>query len=103
MCGLQIAAGRAQASPLQYRLLYHSARMKTTLNIDDRLLAAAKALAASERSTLTRLVEEGLALRLRHRSPRKRRVRLPIFQGGSGLAPGIDARSHRALLDAADA
>ena len=77
--------------------------MKTTLNIDDRLLAEAKAVAAKERSTLTRLIEEGLALRLR-------RLRddapgalgaLPIYAGVGGLAPGIDPTSNRSLFEAA--
>jgi len=39
--------------------------MKTTLNLRDDLVAEAKALAARERTTLTKIVEEGLALRLR--------------------------------------
>ena len=39
--------------------------MRTTLDLDDELLAEAKALAARERLSLTRLIEQGLALRLR--------------------------------------
>ena len=39
--------------------------MKTTLNLNDQLLADAKALAAQQRTSLTRLIEEGLQLRLR--------------------------------------
>ena len=39
--------------------------MRTTLNLDDTLLMEAKALAARERLSLTRLIEQGLALRLR--------------------------------------
>lgn len=77
--------------------------MKTTLNIDDRLLAEAKAVAATERLTLTRLVEEGLVLRLRRKARHKRALKLPVYQGKSGLAEGIDASSNRCLLDAADA
>lgn len=77
--------------------------MKTTLNIDDHLLAEAKALAATERLTLTRLVEEGLVLRLRRKARHKRSVALPLYEGKSGLAQGIDASSNRSLLDAADA
>jgi len=76
--------------------------MKTTLNIDDRLLAQAKSLAAAEQSTLTRLVEEGLALRLRHKPTRQRRVTLPTYSGSGGLAEGIDPTSNRSLFDAAD-
>lgn len=39
--------------------------MKTTLDLNDQLLADAKALAARQRTSLTRLIEEGLQLRLR--------------------------------------
>ena len=39
--------------------------MRTTLNLNNDLLAQAKALAAREQFSLTRLIEEGLALRLR--------------------------------------
>lgn len=78
--------------------------MKTTLDLDDALLAQAKARAALERSSLTRLIEEGLALRLRAARPAgsRRMPGLPVFQGG-GLRPGIDGTSNRAMLDAADA
>jgi len=37
--------------------------MKTTLDINDELLAEAKALAASQRTSLTKVIEEGLRLR----------------------------------------
>ena len=78
--------------------------MKPTLDIDDRLRADAKAAAARERSTLTRLIEEGLALRLRKRSGARRRARsaLPVIPGKGGLRPGIDPTSNRALFDALD-
>ncbi len=78
--------------------------MKTTLDIDDRLLAEAKVLAARERTSLTRLIEEGLSLRLRPKLSRagKVKVDLPVFRGGGGLAPGIDATSNESMNDAAD-
>jgi hypothetical protein len=79
--------------------------MRTTLDIDDRLAAEAKALAAREHTSLTRLVEEGLALRLHaDRQPRSEAVqKLPVFPGKGGLQRGIaDTLTHRALLDAAD-
>jgi hypothetical protein len=40
--------------------------MRTTLDLNDDLLVEAKALAAREKLSPTRLIEEGLALRLRH-------------------------------------
>lgn len=39
--------------------------MKTTLNLNDALLQTAKAFAAQQRISLTRLLEEGLQMRLR--------------------------------------
>ena len=87
----------------EYRNLYHLS-MKTTLNLNDQLLADAKALAAQQRTSLTRLIEEGLQLRLRARAsaaPRGR-VRLPVFKGRGGLVEGVNALSNKALLEALD-
>ena len=39
--------------------------MRITLDIDDGLLTKAKTLAAKERTSLARLIEQGLTLRLR--------------------------------------
>lgn len=76
--------------------------MKTTLDLNDQLLADAKALAAQQRTSLTRLIEEGLQLRLRApaASAKKGRVRLPVFKGRGGLVTGVDPLSNKALLDA---
>ena len=77
--------------------------MKTTLDINDELLIKAKALSARERKSLTSLIEEGLRLRLRRAPPKVTAAKaLPIYHGKGGLLKGIDARSNRALLDAAD-
>lgn len=76
--------------------------MKTTLDINDQLLADAKALAVQQRTTLTRLIEEGLQLRLRAQArvlPHGK-VRLPVFNGKGGLVSGVDALSNKALLGA---
>ena len=79
--------------------------MKTTLDINDDLLAKAKALAAKEHTTLTKMVEEGLSLRLRrHKTPKPESLKdLPISNKHGGLRSGIDGTSNRSLLDAADA
>lgn len=78
--------------------------MKTTLDIRDDLLASTKARAALERKTLTRLVEEGLALRLRREKVRSANELpdLPVSGRQGGLCAGLDAASNRSLLDAAD-
>ena len=85
-----------------YRNLY-TRFVKTTLDLNDELLASAKALAAQQRTSLTRLIEEGLQLRLRAgvAEPHSR-TRLPVFHGRGGLVAGIDARSNKAMLDALD-
>lgn len=88
---------------LRYRNLYHWF-VKTTLDLNDQLLIEAKALAARQRTSLTRLIEEGLQLRLRAETaatPRPR-VRLPVFKGRGGLVAGVDPLSNRSLLEAAD-
>jgi Family of unknown function (DUF6364) len=75
--------------------------MKTTLDINDQLLANAKALAAQQRTSLTRLIEEGLQLRLRAQmSPSQKKTKLPVFKGSGGLLNGIDPLSNKSLLDA---
>lgn len=78
--------------------------MKTTLDINDSLLASAKALAAQQRTSLTRLIEEGLQLRLRssHIATRGPKRKLPVFKGRGGLVPGLNPRSNKAMFDAAD-
>ena len=78
--------------------------MKTTLDIDDELLVRAKALSAREKKSLTTLIEEGLRLRLRRPRPRagSGKHALPVHRGKGGLVKGIDPRSNRSMLDAAD-
>lgn len=76
--------------------------MKTTLDIDDRILAEAKALAAREQTSLTKLIEEGLALRLRPPDARTRpRINLPVSgTRGGGLYPHIDYTSNKSMFQA---
>jgi uncharacterized protein DUF6364 len=76
--------------------------MKTTLDINDQLLANAKALAAQQRTSLTRLIEEGLQLRLRaqHAAAPRGKLRLPVFKGRGGLVAGVNPLSNKALLHA---
>jgi hypothetical protein len=76
--------------------------MKTTLNLNDALLTRAKALAAEQHTSLTRLIEEGLQLHPRAQRTPSRPVRLPVYRGKGGLAPGLDALSNKDLLEAAD-
>jgi hypothetical protein len=75
--------------------------VKTTLDLNDQLLAEAKSFAAQQRTSLTRLIEEGLQMRIRAPRPAsQRRVKLPVFRGRGGLVEGIDPTSNQSLLDA---
>lgn len=78
--------------------------MKTTLDINDSLLANAKALAAQQQTSLTRLIEEGLQLRLRtsHPTAKVTKRKIPVFKGRGGIVAGLDPCSNKAMLDAAD-
>ena len=74
-------------------------------SVDDGLLTKAKTLAAKERTSLARLIEQGLTLRLstQVQPSNWQRSPLPVYAGKRGLRATVDdALTHRALLDAAD-
>lgn len=75
--------------------------MRTTVSIDDHLLAAARELAQARRQTLSEIVEEALRAELARDSP-ARRPDVPVFTGGTGARPGVDLRSNRAVQAALD-
>ncbi|HVX20104.1 MAG TPA: PIN domain-containing protein [Acidimicrobiales bacterium] len=68
--------------------------MRTTVAIDDHLLAAAKARAREQGGTLGQLVEAALRRELSHEEP-STGVPLPVFTSGTGPRPGVDLRSNR--------
>jgi hypothetical protein len=74
--------------------------MRTTVRLDDQLLAAAKEHASRTGRTLTALLEDALRtfLALERRPRNRRRTKLPTFNGG-GLQPGIDLDNSADLLD----
>jgi hypothetical protein len=74
--------------------------MRTTINIDDELLRAAKLRAAETHRTLTSVVEDALRLALQDRaaSVTPRSVTIPT-SGEGGLLPGIDLDDTSSLLD----
>ena len=77
--------------------------MKTTLDIRDDLLARAKELAAKQGTSLTKIIEESLALRLRRQRVFRGKLReLPLSPETGGLRDGIDGTSNRSLFVAAD-
>jgi hypothetical protein len=74
--------------------------MRTTIRLDDDLLAAAKQHAARTGRTLTALFEDALRsfLAVEQRPSTRRRTKLPVFDGG-GLRAGIDLDNSADLLD----
>ncbi len=78
--------------------------MKTTLNLHDALVTRAKSAAVRESTTLTRLIEEGLMLRLRRGRARPLAAikDLPVSALHSGVKRGVNDTSNRSLFDAAD-
>lgn len=74
--------------------------MRTTITIDDQLLAEAKTIAARSGRTLNAVVEDALRVAIaRQREQRSRpRIPLPTFDGG-GLQPGVDLDDSSSLLD----
>jgi len=87
---------RSRLSISRYGKLYQEP-MKTTLDLNDQLLAEAEALAARQRTSLTRLIEEGLQLRLRANagSGKRRAVRLPVVLRQAAFSDGGPERQPR--------
>jgi len=73
--------------------------MKTTLNIDDTVMAELKREAARQGRTMSELVETALRLLLRAQKKRTKMKPLPTFNGGGEL---VDIADRDALYDAMD-
>lgn len=73
--------------------------MKTTVNISEPLLSAAKKLAAEERTTLRALIEEGLRRVLERRQRRGPfQLRRASFRG-QGLQPDVNEGQWERVRD----
>ena len=75
--------------------------MRTTVRLNDQLLAQAKRVAVESGRSLTAVIEDALRETiLRERAPaaQKVRIKLPVHHG-SGLRPGVDLENSAALLD----
>ena len=75
--------------------------MRTTLNIDEELLAAYKRLAARSHASLSRVIQDALreALTLRDARDARPPIRLEAFAESGGLVPGVDLANHAALSE----
>lgn len=76
--------------------------MRTTLAIDDELLAAAKQEAHESRITLGQYVERALRRELTRPPGVSDIPTVPVFRSGTGPRPGIDLSSTRSILEALD-
>ena len=74
--------------------------MRTTLDLDDRLLVAARRRAAEQGKTLTAFVEEALAGALAPRPRSARPYRLEWRTHRGRLMPGVDVADRDSLFDA---
>lgn len=74
--------------------------MRTTIRLDEGLLAEAKQLAVRTGRTLTAVIEDALrqALARRRDSAEQKPVRLKTV-GGNGPQPGVDLDNTAELLD----
>lgn len=77
---------------------------RTTIALDDRLLARAKQAAAAKHRTLGEFLEEGIRLQLARAEdrPRPASAELPVSTASGGSKPGIDPHSNASLYDALD-
>lgn len=76
--------------------------MRTTVSVDDQLLAAARRRARLRGETLGQVLEAALRRELAAEDDAGTAVPIPVFTGGTGPRPGIDLTSNRALHEALD-
>lgn len=77
--------------------------MRTTIRIDDELLAEAKQLAAQTGQTLTALIEDALRQKLAQQKQLADRPPVKLLTvSGHGLQPGVDLDDSASLLDLMD-
>lgn len=76
--------------------------MRTTVNISDELLVAAKRRAHSAGRPLGWVIDTALRRELAARRSIGERPQVPVFHGGTGPRPGVDLTSNQALAEALD-
>jgi hypothetical protein len=76
--------------------------MRTTVNVDARLLAEAKLFAAREHRSIGSVLDDALRLLLSQASdrPRPTSYELPTFEPSEpGLVPGVDLEDKELIVD----
>lgn len=76
--------------------------MRTTINVDDNLLAEAKRRAAERGTTLTGLIEDALRETLARRDGADDEPFATLTYRGGGLMPGVDLDDSAALRELLD-
>ena len=76
--------------------------MRTTISIHDELLESAKLRARERGITLGQLVEDGLRRELSVDNQPVERVPIPVFDGKTGVMPGVNLNSNRELQEFLD-
>lgn len=76
--------------------------MRTTVAIDDELLAAARRRARERGESLGQVLETALRRELASHEEPGEAPPVPVFTGGTGPRPGLDLTSNRALHEALD-
>jgi hypothetical protein len=76
--------------------------MRTTVNLDDELLQAAKLRARDRGLTLGEVLEDALRRTLTADDSPASKPEVPLFTYGSGLRPGVDLSSNRAISELLD-
>jgi hypothetical protein len=78
--------------------------MRTTVRLDDELLAQAKQIAARTNRTLTAVIEDALREMLaRRQAPAESAPIKLVTVGGNGLRRGVDLDDSAALLELMEA
>jgi hypothetical protein len=74
--------------------------MRTTIRLDDSLLAEAKKIAADKKTTLTAVIETALRQSFAHQKRADQRGKVSFTTSGKGgLRPGVDLDDSASLLD----
>ena len=75
--------------------------MRTTIRLDDEVLAAVKRRAVETNRTMTAVIEDALrqALAPRHEREDEHETTLPVASGGGVLQAGVDLDDSAALVE----
>lgn len=77
--------------------------MRTTINLDDAVLAEAKAVAAQSGRTVTAVIEDAVRVELLRRRRAAHRPPVELPTGALRVRPGVSLDSTAALLDLMEA